>query len=146
MENDFALTALNMQKKQMITELVKCNETSGQYGLTLTENQIGGLVAHRFETLHNTGRVEFGGGILKQLIEKFCTSPFILQEDYEYTLSALQESFYYFKNECEDNIYDEDLIDYMRIYFDDACRGSIEKLDGATLGELLECAKKRFNH
>jgi hypothetical protein len=42
--------------------------------------------------------VEFGRGITKMLIEAFCDSPYIYQDNYEMTILELLESFYYFKN------------------------------------------------
>ena len=50
---------------------------TNQFGLTLSEKQIAEIVEKRFEALEATGRIEFGRGIMKMLIEAFCDSPFI---------------------------------------------------------------------
>ena len=47
------------------------------------------LINKRFEALKNTGRIEFDEGILKKLIEAFCDSPYIMQNNYEETLEEL---------------------------------------------------------
>jgi hypothetical protein len=62
-----------------------------------------GALENRFQALQNTGRVEFGEGILKKLIYAFCDSPFMTQQNYEETISDLQE-FLFFKNESLDQI------------------------------------------
>jgi len=130
-----------MQRLSEAQELRDCNALSGRYGLSLTERQIQNLVEKRFEALRNTGRVEFGGGILKKLIYAFCDSPYLFHEDYEDTLLELQDIFYYFKNESEDRISDDELIEFMKNTFDGKAQGSLEYLAGTSLEELSRGAR-----
>lgn len=97
MSENFALTIQNMKKKQLAIEIKKCNEMTIKYGVTLSDTQIENLINKRFESLKATGRVEFGDGVLKELIEAFCDSPYIMQENYEETLEELQDIFYFLK-------------------------------------------------
>ena len=136
MSENFALTIQNMKKKQLAMEIKKCNEITMKYGVTLSDTQIENLINKRFESLKNTGRIEFGDGILKELIEAFCDSPYIIQEKYEETLAELQDIFYFFKGEAMDQIADDELIEFMKEYFNGECQGSIEYLSGTNLEEL----------
>lgn len=144
MEQRFDMTVVNMQKLQTAAELRACNEITLKYGLSLSEEQIQNIVNKRFEALKDTGRIEFGHGILKKLIAEFCDSPYIMQDNYEDTILELQDSFYYFKNESNDLIPDEELISYMRNCFDGICQGSLEYLNDVTLEDL--CHSKRFGY
>lgn len=135
------LALVAMQKTQAILELRACNHLTGQYGLSLSETQIANLVAQRFEVLQNTGRIEFGTGVLKKLVEAFCDSVYITQENYEETLATLQELFYIYKNESLDTLSDDELIDFMRSNFDGPCQGSIEYLGDTSLEALCRNAR-----
>ena len=90
----------------------------------------------RVKALENTGRVEFGGGILKKLILAFCDSPYITQNSYAGILAQLQEIFYYFKNESLERLTDEELLGAMRRFFNGPAHGSLEMLAGSSLEEL----------
>lgn len=56
MNEKFSLTIKNMQKKQLVMEIKKCNEMTIKYGVTLSDIQIENLINKRFESLKNTGR------------------------------------------------------------------------------------------
>lgn len=144
MDGKFDMTLVNMQKIQTAQELRECNELTLKFGLFLSEQQIHNLVEKRFEALKNTGRIEFGQGIFKMLITEFCDSPFISQDNYEDIILELQDSFYYFKNESNDQISDEELISFMKKRFDGKCQGSLECLCDMTLEEL--CRNTRYGY
>lgn len=133
MNEKLNLAIQNIEKNQLIQEIKKCNEVTIKYGVSLSEEQIENLINKRFESLKATGRIEFGNGILKELIEAFCDSPYIMQENYEETLEELQDIFYFFKGEAMDQIADDELIEFMKTYFNDICQGSIEYLSGTNL-------------
>ncbi len=142
MGNSFELGMAELEKSLTISELRECNDFTVNYGLYLSDTQIRELAARRFEALRNTGRVEFKKGILKKLIAEFCDSPYITQDNYEETIIELQDSFYYFKNESQDRIPDDELISFMKRSFDGRCQGSLEYLSGTTLEEL--CRNTRY--
>ena len=143
MEDDFLPMLAEVQKTEAMAELRECNDFTVNYGLYLSETQIRDIVERRFEALVNTGRVEFGKGIAKQLAAEFCDSPYITQENYEETLLELQDCFYYFKNESMDRIPDAELIAIMKRHFDGYCQGSLEYLSGTSLEEL--CRHTRYS-
>jgi len=144
MNNEFVLSIIPMQKMQAIAELRECNELTVIFGLYLSEQQIHDLVERRFESLKDTGRIEFGKGILKKLVTAFCDSPYITQDNYEDIILELQDSFYYFKNESMDQIPDDDLILFMKQHFDGICEGSLEYLSGTSLEDL--CRNTRYGY
>ena len=144
MDKKFDMTVVNMQKLQTAVELRECNELTIKFGLFLSVQQIQSLIERRFEALKDTGRIEFGQGILKKLIIEFCDSPYITQDNYEDTILELQDSFYYFKNESNDKISDEELISFMKRNFDGVCQGSLEYLGDMTLEDL--CRKTRYGY
>ena len=122
--------------KMAVTEIIKINEITSRYGLTLSPAEALELVQTRAEALKNNGRIEFGGGIINKLIMKFCNSPFLSQFNYAATLNELIETFYYFKNETLDEISDDELLLLMKKYFDHSCQGSIELLQHRELETL----------
>ncbi len=133
---------LQAQALIAVQELVRCNEYTIRFGLHLSEAQANLLMEKRMETLYDTGRVEFGEGILKKLIFEFCDSPYIMQDTYIDTLLALQDAFYYFKNESLEQLSDDELISFMKRHFDGDCEGSLEYLTSTSLEEL--CRSTRY--
>ena len=144
MSKNISLVLQDIQKKQAVIELKKCNELTLKYGLTLSNEDINELIENRFKSLKDTGRIEFSEGVLKKIIEAFCDSPYIMQENYKDTLLELQESFYFFKNEAMDQRADDELIEFMKIHFDGECQGSLEYLSGTNLEEL--CRNTRYGY
>ena len=143
MENQLEL--IGPQKTAALEELHSCNEMTAPFGLSLSGTQMLALVENRFQALQNTGRVEFGEGILKKLIYAFCDSPFLTQQNYEETISDLQDIFYFFKNESLDQIPDDELIDYMKKVFDGRAQGSVEYLEGTSLEELCRSMREGYD-
>ena len=133
---------LYLQRQQMEKELARCNEQTAQFGLTLSPQQIAELCEGREEALQNSGRVEFGEGILPRLILAFCDSPYLTGENYAETLAELQECFYYYKSAAEETISDETLLCWMKETFDGEAEGSLEYLAGTTLEELCRAARE----
>lgn len=134
---DTSLSLRGAQTALAMRELRESNELSARFGLTLSESQMALLVRGRMVALERTGRVEFGGGVMKKLIYAFCDSPFIQRDAYAETLFALQDDFYELKNEAEDMVTDDELIDAMKVMFDGRAQGSLEYLEGVGLGELM---------
>lgn len=135
---DFGLAPQDFLRAQTALELEKANELTARFGLRLNRAQIARIVDKRFQALKDTGRVEFGRGVVRGLIEAFCDSPYMHREDYEETVAELIDSFYYFRGESDALIPDEDLIECMRRHFDEVCQGSLEMLNGTTLSELIQ--------
>jgi Family of unknown function (DUF6323) len=115
-------------QENFVIELLEMNQKTKEYGLILTPEEIINMMDVRNQALHGYGRVELGIEVTKELVEVFCTSSYINDENYASTLNELHEIFYYLKNETEDKIGDFKLIHIMKDYFDNACGGSLELL------------------
>lgn len=130
--NMFELMQLEQQKKEL-KRLLSCNEKTESFGLVLTEEEATALMAARHDTLIDQRRVEFGEGILPKIVETFCDSQYLEQEEYADTLAALQEVFYLYKNESEDLLTDDELLEFMKEQFEGVCYGSVEYLEETCL-------------
>lgn len=133
MKDNFMFLPVALMKQQMITEIKKCNEYTAKYGITLSDQEIGLLADNRKEALQSNGRIEFGGGVMQKIIMEFADSPYIYQDNFFETLAELQECFYYFKNESEEELTDDELIGLMKKHFNDDCQGSVEFLQSTIL-------------
>ena len=116
--------------------LARLNEQSAPHGLSLSMNDLHALAESRTEALQNTGRVEFGEGVLPKLVAAFADSPYLFQEEYAESLARLQEMFYRCKSETYERVSDDALLLAMREAFDGIAGGSLEYLEETVLTEL----------
>lgn len=128
----------SLLEKNLLNEILKCNEVTKEYGLKLNENDIKEIVKTRNIALERSGRIEFNGQIINKIIESFCDSPYISQYNYSETINELVEIFYNYKNETLDYIGDDELIEIMKEFFDDYCQGSLELLEGKVLYKISD--------
>ena len=112
----------------LANQILKTNEKSFEFGLLLTEAQANELSVCRKETLSDEKRIEFKESAVTKIIEKFCESSYISQKEYAEILSELIEIFYENKNESEDTLADDELIDVMFSLFEHKSGGSLEDL------------------
>ena len=122
---------VHIQLASAVGELASCNPEIQRYGLSLTTQDIKALVVGRRESLALSNRVEFGGGVVRQIVLAFAGSPHVSQDNFVQTVLDVQELFYDFKNESLDQIPDEDLITKMRSLFDDFAEGDLAYLEEA---------------
>lgn len=120
---------LSLQERDLTESLMKANRTSQHFGLTLTAQEAELILRERKKVLQEQRRVEFGESILPRLIYEFCDSAYIEQENYADTLVCLQELFYRYKNETQDRLSDEELLELMKELFETVCAGDMEYLD-----------------
>lgn len=121
--------------------LQKSNEVSRRYGLTLSEPEMRSLIVSEQQSLRDCGRLEFGEGILPRLIYTFCDSPFIVRADYYDTLETLQDLFYTFKNDLDDALSDDELLEAMRKLFHGKAQGALEYLENMDTADLLRALR-----
>ncbi len=137
----FGFQSLALQST--INQIVQLNETTWEYGLTLSQKDANALVETRNKSLKANGRIEIGSETIEKIIEAFCNSQYINQREYVYILHDLLETFYYIKNETLDLISDDKLIFLMKDYYENQCFGSIELLKHRELETLAR--NLRFN-
>ncbi|MDD4753731.1 MAG: DUF6323 family protein [Desulfitobacteriaceae bacterium] len=123
-------------QKQAVDEIEKSNDFTFKFGLTLSRQDAIELVETRTISLKGNGRIEFGGGVIDKIIKEFCDSPYIAMHNYVETLHELIENFYFYKNETLDLISDDELIKFMKSFFDGQCQGSLELLSGRELDKM----------
>lgn len=111
-----------------VNEILKIGEENGECKLVLTKEDAVEIIKARNRTLQSNGRIELGIEVMKKLIQNFSVSSFVHQEDYVSIINELQEIFYYMKNETEDKLGDDELIDIMEKLYNNSCGGSIELL------------------
>lgn len=115
-----------------------------RYGLALSEGEIAAIADARADAVGDTGRVELGRSIVRDIAYAFCDSPYIERDSWADTLCSLTASFFYFKNESDDLIPDEDLIAMMRTRFDGDCGGSAEAMEYMDISDLVRGT--RYGH
>ena len=114
-------------------EVAKYNEIIVGYGLKLTEQDLQYLATQRKLSLQWSNRIEFGEGILKELVFRFCDSPYVDQYNFVETMEQLQDVFYEYKNEFAEEIPDDELLDYMEEAFNGICQGTVEFMEDTVL-------------
>ena len=125
-----------LSKCTSVKKIMETNERSIKYGLILSQTDAIELVEARSEALCANGRIEIGSATIEKIIDAFCNSSYIIQQDYTNTLHELLEIFYYMKNETLDLISDDELIELMKNYFESRCRGSLELLKDRELEKM----------
>ena len=123
-------------KEQSIAQVLKCNQETDVYQLTLSKEEAKLLIDTRQEALRAMNRIEIGGGTINKIIGRFKASPYISQYNYVKIISELIDTFYYFKNETLDEVSDDELIELMEELFDGRCHGSIDLLQGREMERI----------
>ena len=121
--------------------LARCNALTERYGLALTGAQMERLAVRRSRALRETGRVEFGPGILPKLVLAFRDSPYLEQYCYEETLTDLQDLFYQLKNQCGERLTDDELIGAMKLLYDGPAGGDQDFLAGVPAEVLIHIGR-----
>ncbi len=130
MENNWMVL---MQQKNQIAKVMEAGQAGIGYGLSLSEEEAKLIVEARTHALGQERRVEFGEGIAPRIIYEFCDSDFISQDEYALTIIRLQDIFYLYKNETQDELTDEELLHFMKEQFETVCFGDLDYLEGTCL-------------
>ena len=129
---------------ELVNEVTALNDVSAEYGLTLTESQVTELIETRSNALRENSRIEIGLGAIKKIIENFCSSSFINNDNYAETLNDLLEIFYFYKTESHDRVSDTELIGIMLDHFENKCFGSIKLMQGREFRFMKNHDKEPF--
>ena len=121
----------------MAQEIMLTNEASQAYGLSLSQQEAKETIIARENTLKEYDRVELDTEILNKLVLAFCSSPYIQQFNYMDTIIELQELFHYIKNEVDDSIGDDALIETLSDLFNHKCHGDLELLQGRVTEKII---------
>ncbi|UUC43124.1 DUF6323 family protein [Clostridioides difficile] len=108
------LSSINRNLKEIErNKLFETNIESRDYGLTLSESDVKDIINFRDNTLKGYGRIELDIKVTKQLIENIYTSQYTNMDNYLETINDMQEIFYYLKNETDDKICDDEIIEIL---------------------------------
>lgn len=133
-----------LNKQTQLKEIMELNGRTEEFGLVLSREDTELLIEERQNILKQERRVEFGQGILPRLIFAFCDSEYIMQDNYVQSLIRLQEIFYHYKNEMEDEITDDELLNFMREQFETTCFGDFNYLEGTCLDIFSEAIRAGY--
>ncbi len=133
-----------LQQQSQLAKVLETNQFTEKYGLSLSSQEAKLIVSERAHTLKAEGRVEFGSGITAQIIEEFCDSSYIDQNNYVDTIIRLQEIFYMYKNEMLDEITDEELLHFMKEQFETICFGDLDYLEGTCLNNFAQAIRAGY--
>ena len=139
----FRRSAQSLTRAKDVKAILEYNDESVKHGLVLTQEQALQLLQTKDEELRYHGRLEFGEGILGKLITAFCDSPYMNRQNYSQTLERLLEIFYYYKGETWEILSDDELIEYMKDFFNGSCEGSTELLESRELDSLARALRRK---
>ena len=132
------------QQQNQLAKIVETNQTTQQYGLSLSKEDAELILSERNHALREQRRVEFGEGIIAKIIYEFCDSEFIDQNNYVYMMIRLQEIFYLYKNEMQDEITDDELLHFMKEQFERVCFGDLDYLEGTCLSVFAQAIRAGY--
>lgn len=133
-----------LQQKNQLDKVIETNRTTEQFGLTLTEQDAELIFAERNNALKEQKRVEFGEGIAAKIIYEFCDSNYFDQNNYADTIVRLQEIFYLYKNEMQDEITDDELVHLMKEQFELICFGDLDYLESTCLANFAQAIRAGY--
>ncbi|MCI8293570.1 MAG: hypothetical protein HFH53_08600 [Hespellia sp.] len=134
-----------LQKQNQLKSIVKTNQETEKFGLTLTEQEAQLILEECGHALREQRRIEFGEGITPKIIYGFCDSDFIDQSNYVDTVIKLQEIFYLYKNEMQDEISDDELLHFMKEQFEQICFGDLEYLESTCLSVFAQAIRAGYD-
>lgn len=135
---------VQLQQQNQLMKVIETNRNTEQYGLNLSKQDAELILAEHSRALQESRRVEFGEGIIPKIIYEFCDSEFIDQDNYVDVLIRLQEIFYLYKNEMQDEISDDELLHFMREQFDEVCYGDLDYLEGTCLSVFAQAIRAGY--
>ena len=123
--------------EDMTNAIMLTNEISCLFGLVLSVQDSREIIMARNTILKEYGRIELDIEITRKIITQFCSSPYLQQTDYTETITEIQELFHYIKNELDDDIGDDELIERLAQLFNHKCFGVLEILKGRETEKII---------
>ena len=134
----------SLQNANQLSKVIETNQYTEQFGLTLSKEDAQLILERRKTTLREQKRVEFGEGIVAKIIREFCDSEYIDQRNYADTIVRLQEIFYLYKNEMNDEITDDELIHLMKEQYENLCFGDLDYLENTCLSDFAQAIRAGY--
>lgn len=134
-----------LQNQNQLAKVIETNQDTEPFGLTLSQKDAELILSHAGSALKEQRRVEFGEGITPKIIRAFCDSNYVDQNNYVNTIIRLQEIFYLYKNEMNDEITDDELLHLMREQYDKLCFGDLEYLETTCLADFARAIRSGYD-
>ena len=131
-------------EKYIARELLLLNDVTREYGITLSKKDCNEIAECRSELLKDTERIEVGAGAVTKIIELFCESGYINQQNFKDTVEGLLECFYTIKTETDDKVSDEVALRFLKYLFEVEAGGDVAKLYDSEAFDLF-VERGRFN-
>ena len=141
MEQDWVVL---LEQTNTIEKVMNTNQAAERYGLELTRQDAELILQERGNALKEQRRIEFGEGIAEKLIYEFCDSHFLTQDSYAETIIRLQEIFYLYKNEMNDEITDDELLHLMKEQYEQICFGDLDYLETTGLANFAQAVRAGY--
>ena len=132
------------QEQNITTQVLQANQHSQRFGLVLTEEDAKLIARESSRTLKEQMRVEFGPGIAQKIIYEFCNSAYLNPNNFTNSIIRLQEIFYLYKNEMEDEITDDELLHLMKEQFENLCFGDLDYLENTCLYNFAQAIQAGY--
>lgn len=132
-----------LYRQKLSSEIIKTNDVSVNYGLTLKESEVALLIQASQDSIIDNDRIEFGESATIKILNKFMQSSYISQSCYAETIASLIDIFYEVKEESLDILTDDEVIDIMFYFFENESGGNIEVLQNRDMDTL--CRKVRYS-
>lgn len=141
MDNENIGLILGKITRKELDLIEKSNVNINKFGLTITREEAKEIIISKNETLKKYKRIEFSYGVTKKIIYIFSDSEYIDKNNYIDTIKDLVDIFYNFKNETEDKLTDDELLNFIREQFDDVCYGDLEYLRDTCLERFSKAVR-----
>ncbi|MEG0548039.1 MAG: DUF6323 family protein [Coprobacillus sp.] len=140
---DLSLFDNERKKVEAVNKVMVCNNISSRYGMILKQEDVLRIIETQELSLVEQERIEFGGTIIEQLIYAFCDSQFISKYEYAESMIKFVEIFYHYREELDEFLSDEEIIEYMQRSFNGPCQGSMDWLESSQLWILMKAIDER---
>ena len=134
-----------INEKMQEKSIMKANVRTEKFGLVLSQEDVHAIITEKRVTLREERRLELGESIVPKIIDAFCDSPFISQNNYLQTLISLQHIFFEYKNEMDDEITDDELLNFMKEQFDGVCYGDTDYLETTCLDVFARAVRAGYD-
>lgn len=134
-----------LQQQNQLEKVMRTNQKTERFHLSLTEQDAKVILEERKNSLSEQKRIEFGEGIATKIIYEFCDSDYIDQSNYVETIVRLQEIFYQYKNEMQDEITDDELLHLMKEQFETICFGDFDYLESTCLANFAQAIRAGYD-
>ncbi len=147
MPNYLAIFNNNMlvsaQNQYIANELTALNSFTREHGIVLSKEDCKGIAQFRSEALAENERIEVGVGAVKRIIEEFCDSGYVNQQNFRAVTEGLLECFYTIKTETNDDVSDDEVMEFLKYLFEEEAGGDINKLYDSELFDKFIAGRYR---